>query len=59
MVRPLEQMVTSQLDITEKLSIPTLTIISSISNNNSNNNNNNRSITHMTTTPTIPTRRSI
>ena len=55
MVRPLEQMVTSQLDITEKLSIHTLTITSSIINSNINSNN----IKGTTTTLTTLTPRSI
>ena len=61
MVRPLEPMVISRLDITEKLSILTLTITSSNINNinntsSSSNINNTRA---MTTTLTIPTPRSI
>ena len=63
MVRPLEPMVTSRLDITEKLSILTLTItssnISNTSNNNTSSNNNNNNINSMKTTLTILTPRSI
>ena len=44
MVRPLEPMVISRLDITEKLSILTLTITSSNINNNSNNNSSSNNI---------------
>ena len=57
MVRPLEPMVTSRLDITEKHSILTPTITSSNNSNTSSNSNNN--ITALTTTPTILTPRSI
>ena len=58
MVRPLEPMVTSRLDITEKHSIPTLTITSSNNNNNTSSSNSNN-ITALTTTLTILTPRSI
>ena len=62
MVRPLEPMVTSRLDITEKLSILTLTITSSNTSNTSSNNtssSNNNNINSMKTTLTILTPRSI
>ena len=55
MVRPLEQMVISRQDITEKLSIPTLTITSNSINSSINSNN----IKDTTTTLTTPTPRSI
>ena len=55
MVRPLEPMVISRRDITEKLSILTLTITSSIINSNINSNN----IKDTTTTLTTLTQRSI
>ena len=58
MVRPLEPMVTSRLDITEKHSILTPTITSSNNNSNTSSNSNNN-ITALTTTPTILTPRSI
>ena len=58
MVRLLEPMVTSRLDITEKLSILTLTITSSNTSNISSNNSNSN-ITAMTTTLTTLTPRSI
>ena len=59
MVRPLEPMVISRLDITEKLSILTLTITSSNINNTSNNNTSSNNITASTTTLTTLTPRSI
>ena len=55
MVRPLEPMVTSRLDITEKHSILTPTITFSNNSNTSSNSN----IKALTTTPTILTPRSI
>ena len=61
MVRPLEPMVISRLDITEKLSILTLTITSSNINNinNTSSSSNINNIRAMTTTLTILTPRSI
>ena len=59
MVRPLEPMVISRRDITEKLSILTLTITSSNINNTSNNNSSSNNITASTTTLTTLTPRSI
>ena len=59
MVRLLEPMVTSRLDITEKLSILTLTITSNNTSNTSSSNNSNSNITAMTITLTSLTPRSI
>ena len=61
MVRPLEPMVTSRLDITEKPSILTLTITSSNTNNSNSisSSNSSNNITALTTTLTILTPRSI
>ena len=62
MVRPLEPMVISRRDITEKLSILTLTITSSNTSKSSNTNNTSSSSNinrAMTTTLTILTPRSI